>query len=233
MKSFFKIHLLFLILLSASYYSFSQNTKSNSIIEKLFLEGNKYFESNDYNQAKVKYQEVISIDSTYVDALYNLAATELNLKNQPEACLLLRKGYSLGDIKTRELIQKFCGGITYQEYMFIQDVDELPKFYYKGEITPLLVNGNRSINPKLVELFQVSYKKSKILKKAKIKDKVYLQFIIGKDGSFNCKIKQELDQELKDEIMATFNSMTTYLPAKFGGKDVGLINGHFALPIIF
>lgn len=221
------------LLLCISFSGFSQNSEKTALTDSLLLEGVEYFEAKEFGKAKERFSQVIAVDSTHKDAWYNLAVVELNLRNGLKACEMLRRGYAAGNINTRELLKKYCGGISYQEYMFIQDVEELPKFYYKGKVTPLFLDGYRKINPKLVKLFEKEFDKSTLLRDLKIDGVIKLQFIIGKDGSFNCKIKQELQEEVKKEIMNLFKTMTTYLPAQFDGKDVGLINGHFALPLSF
>ena len=99
----------------------------------MLVEGNKAFQYSDFETAKQKYESILQIDSENSDAIFNLEATELNLGNTQRAYALFQKSYSLGVFDSFDLIKQHCIRFEYTEKMFLDHVDELPKFIFKSE----------------------------------------------------------------------------------------------------
>ena len=201
-----------------------------SEIEKLLLQGNNAYQKSDFENAKVIYESIIQIDSTNKDALYNLAGTELNLGNKSSACDLLQKSYSLGDIGAYDLIKEHCDGLNYSEKMFLFQVDELPKFQYKDEFIPLIVNKTQ-LNPNYLKLIRAEIKKSKELKQIKGRASILLNVDIN--GNLITKIRGEVPEDKRELIAQLLENMTEYKPAIYMNKSVELFGGGFALPLTF
>jgi len=202
--------------------------KSN--IDKLMIEGNQAYQNSDYKTAKRHYESVIKIDSTYKDALFNLAGTELSLGNNSRARELLQKSYSLGDFGAYELIMKYCDGLKYSEKMFLLHVDELPKFKYKNDFEPIVIN-KKQINPNYTKLLESEIKNSKTLKR--IKGKIYIMLNVNIEGQLVTNIKGKISEKQKTKLDKVLKDMTEYKAAKFQGKNVGLFGGGLALPLSF
>lgn len=185
---------------------------------KLMELGNSEFTNKNFEIAKEHYKSALKINSKNRDALYNLAVVEIYLKNTDRACELFHEGYKLKDKSTREMILKYCGDVKYNDVMFLEDVDGTPQFEYKGEMFPLVVNNK--MNPKLISLFQVEAKKSKILRKHKGK-RIYVNFMmINSQGYLTCKTTKNYMKDVKPEIERIFNSIANYKPLTYEGRNV-------------
>ncbi|WP_152611407.1 tetratricopeptide repeat protein [Psychroserpens mesophilus] len=191
--------------------------------------GNKAYQKNDFENARKYYYEIIKIDSTNKDAIFNLAITELNLGNKNKSCELLQKSYKLQDSEAAKFIKEYCGEIEYNENMFYQDVDEMPKFKIDDNLYDLITE--KGINPILFDKLKVRAKKSKILRKIK-NQKIFVLFKIDKDGNFNSRTTGEnTSKEIDNELKIIFREIAEYVPCQYQKKDVGMWNG-FSLPII-
>ncbi|MEY8022171.1 tol-pal system YbgF family protein [Muriicola sp. SD30] len=202
----------------------------NSEIEKLLVQGNDAYQKSDFANAKVSYEAIIKIDSNNKDALYNLAGTELNLGNKSHACDLLQKSYSLGDIGAYDLIKEYCNELNYSEKMFLFQVDELPKFLYKNEFVPLVIN-RKELNPLYLKLIREELIKSKEFKRIKGQARILLNVDIN--GNLITKIAGEIPEDKRKLLGLLLGNMTEYKPATYMNKSVGLFGGGFALPLTF
>ncbi len=216
------------MLLLLIIFSISQTFGQESKVEKLMIDGNQAYQKSDFNTAKLKYETIIKIDSTNKDAMFNLAGIELNIGNTDQACKILQKSYSLGDFEAYDLIQQYCNGMEYSEKMFLFHVDELPKFRYKDNFEPLIVN-QKQINPNYIKLLKSEIKNSKSLKR--ISGKIYLMVNVDINGNLITNIKGEISESQKKELINALTEMTEYRPATFQEKNVGLFGGGFALPL--
>lgn len=194
----------------------------------MMIVGNQAYQNSDFETAKQNYKSIIQIDSTNKDALFNLAGTEINLGNTNLACELLQKSYSLGDFGAYDLIKEYCNGLKYSEKMFLIHVDELPKFKYKADLEPLVIN-QKQINPNFIKLLKSEIKNSKILKR--IKGKVYLMINVDVNGKLIANVKGEITKEQNTELTKVLENMTEYKPATFQRKSVGLFGGGLSLPL--
>jgi len=216
------------ILLLIILFSINQSFGQKSKIEKLLIDGNQAYQNSDFETAKQNYESIIKIDSTNNDALFNLASTELNLKNNHRACELLQKSYSFGDFGAYDLIEQYCNGLEYSEQMFLFHVDELPKFKFKTDFEPLVVN-KKQINPDYIKLLKLEIKKSKELKR--IRGKIYITLNVDINGTPIVKINGKISDAKKTELANVLKKMTEYKPAIYQEKNVGLFGGEFTLPL--
>ena len=216
------------ILLLIILFSINQSFGQESNIDKLMIAGNEAYQKSDLETAKLNYESIIKIDAINKDAIFNLAAVELNLRNTQQACQLLQKSYSLGVFEAYELIEQYCGGLEYSEKMFLFHVDELPKFKYNNNFEPLVVNKTQ-INPDYIKLLKSEIKNSKKLKR--IRGKIYLMINVGIEGELITNIKGNINESEINELTTSLRKMTEYRPAIFKGKNVGLFGGGLALPL--
>lgn len=213
-------------LLLCTSISFSQS----GAYKKILSQGNDAFLTKNYELAREKYREAFTLDSTESDALYNLAAIELQLKNLDSACKLLQRSYKLKDFGAGELIQEHCGKIEYNQYMFFQNVDSMPKFKNGEEELPLITK--TGINPELFRKFKKRIKKSSVFKELKGK-KIYVIFTIDHEGHFKSRVTgKDTSKKIDHEINRIFNELAQYVPCTYEGKKVGMWNG-YSLPITF
>jgi len=195
--------------------------------DKLMIQGDTEFTSKNYENARDYYERALGLNSKNKVTLYNLAVTELYLKNNDRACELFHEGYKLKDIKTRELILEYCGKIKYNKAMFLQDVDGIAQFEYKGKMFPLMVN--KKMNPKLISLFKTRIKKSKIFRKLKGK-RIYVNFqMINSEGYLTCRTTKNYMKDVKPEIERIFNSIANYTPLTYEGRNVDVWGMGFSI----
>lgn len=219
MKKSFSIVIFFL-----SIVAYSQQSKIN----ELLVNGNNAFQKNDFENARKYYSEIIKLDSINKDAIFNLAVTELNLGNKNRSCTLFQKSYKLQDPGVAKLIKEHCGSIEYNENMFYQDTDEMPKFTLDNKTYDIIVN--KGINPILLKQLKKRAKKSKTLRRIKGK-RIFVIFKIDRFGNFNSRVTgKNTSKEINQEIKKIFTEIAEYVPCQYKGKSVGMWNG-FALPL--
>lgn len=218
--------LIFFSLMLSTSISFSQSESYKEILKQ----GNDAFLIGNFDLAKEKYLTAYKLDSTESDALYNLAAIELRLNNMDSACQLLQKSYKLKDFGAGELIEKHCGKIEYNRYMFFQNVDSMPKFENGDE--ELLLVTKTGINPELFLKFKKNVKKSSLFRELKGR-KIFVIFTIDLEGNFKSRVTgKNTSKKIDVEINRIFNEIADYIPCQYDGKNVGMWNG-YSLPITF
>jgi tetratricopeptide (TPR) repeat protein len=218
-----KKHITIIIILF-TILGYSQESKT----KELLVNGNNAFQKNDFENARKYYSEIIKIDSINKDAIFNLAITELNLGNKNKSCELLQKSYKLQDTGVAKLIKEHCGEIEYNENMFYQDTDEMPKFKIDNDVYDLITD--KGINPILFDKLNARAKESKVLRKIK-GQKIFVIFKIDKNGNFDSRTTgKNTSKEIDNEMKEIFREIAEYIPCQYQNKNVGMWNG-FALPI--
>lgn len=208
----------------------------NTEVNKLLDEGEKAFTENNYLLAKDIYSKASELNPQNKDCWYNLAASELNLGENKNACEDFYKVYLLGDHNVIEDIKKYCPNFRKGSIMFLNDVEEKPKFIFEGKEYPLFEN--KDLNKFYLKILTKKIKNSKILmEKLSKKGKVYLQIVINKIGFFDSKIirtgADKNDVEIVNmEIMSILRNIVTYLPAKNKGENVDIWE-KWTLPLDF
>ncbi len=221
MKNLISIILLF------SSISYSQDQK------KAWLDkGNLAFSDKDFEKAREAFSAAVAIDSTYRDALFNLAVTEASLEHQDKACLLFQKCYKLKDKDVGKIIKEYCGKIDYNPIMFFEDVDVKPQIILDGKPYPILKDGK--INSTFENKIIIGLRGSRLIKTTNI-TKIYLILTVTKFGMLQCEIIRvngTASPEFRAEITRILQGISTFSPAQYQGKSVETWGGYM-LPINF
>tara|TARA_B100000949_G_C14125093_1_gene384238 strand:+ start:89 stop:763 length:675 start_codon:yes stop_codon:yes gene_type:complete len=224
MKLYFKY--LFILLFGAHGQLVAQDVK------ELMRNGYEAVQANDYNKAQSIYLKVVELDSTNMDAFYNLASIELARGNKSLACDALYKLYGLGDSEAKELILQNCGPLEYNDVMNMKDITEVPRITIKGKTYDFIIfkSGQRDINERFKRIFIQNLKKSKAFKG--YSDIIFTAFQIDKYGVIKLRIKgKNLSEKQIEELKAIYNGVGEITPAKFQDQDVGV--GYFSMPLRF
>ncbi|MBL7473789.1 tetratricopeptide repeat protein [Robertkochia sediminum] len=228
-------NLIITLFLLINFCSFSQ-TKD---VEDYFKLGNEAFQENDFETAKENYIKVIQIDEKHEDAYFNLAITELNLKESELACEHLNKSYQLGVFDAFNLIIEYCGKLSYSERMWIRDLEELPQFKKEEKVFPLFFTEptnfdyitNIKINPKFSQHLLSIIKKDKELRR--LKGRINILFHFDMNGQFAIQsINGRIKEYQKEKLEYILNNTVQLIPGKFDSKNAGIKEG-MNLPLIF
>lgn len=209
----------FLLLLFAQI-GISQSNELN----KLLIDGEAAFLANNFILAKENFTKATTLDPNNKDCWYNLAASELSLGENENACEHFYKVYLLDDSKVVKEIKEYCPNFRNGTVMSIDEVEEKPKFIVEGKEFPLFENKN--LHPLFLKILIKEFKKSKILRD-KVSGKVFIQIHVNKSNIFDGKIirvgAESKDVELvKMEIMSILRTMVSYVSAKNKGLNVDL-----------
>ncbi len=96
----------------STFYSKPQrdSIKKVNIVNYTYYEGVIFAENKNYKNALQKFDECLSLEPTFNDALYNKAVIHFNLGEKPQACEILKKLNSLNnnDADALDLINRYC-----------------------------------------------------------------------------------------------------------------------------
>lgn len=203
-----------------------------SSLNQLLIDGEKAYLANNFMAAKEIYTKAINLDMKNKDCWFNLAASELKLGENENACEHFYQAYLLGDGQAVKIIKKNCSDFRNGSIMSLSDVEEKPKFIYKGK--EYLFFENNVINPKYLNILKSNFKNSRILSQ-NFRGHLYIQFKINANDSLNLKIHgvtgdEKKVKEIEEEISSIFNTMVIYVSAKNKGVNVDLWD-RWALPI--
>jgi len=231
-----KTKILYLSIFFFTQIATSQTNIGNSTSEgeKLVAEALKALAENNFGLAKELYIKATNINPDNKDLWFNLAVAELNLNENTNACENLYKAYLLDDSEAAKLIKKYCPDFRNGTIMSLNEVEEKPKFIYKGKES-LLFDETNNLSSTYRKILVAELKKSRILKE-KAKGNIIIQININKYNVFDGKIikveAEEKDKEaVKKEILSILRNMVTYTSAKNKGNNVDLWE-KFNLPII-
>ncbi len=219
----------FILILLFSPIIYSQN----SDIDKLLISGDEAYLKSDFETAKKIYLNVTELDSVNKKAWFNLAASELNIGENENACEHLFKSYTLKNRESIKLLKQYCSGNEKYIIMSIKDVDQKPNFIYKGEAIPLFVENN--LNKKYLEVLLKEIRNAEVLKRTK--GKAFIEFHVNRNGKFDGKIIRfdapaEYRKPIEMKLLQIFTNTVTYTPAMHKGKVVEWENT-FMLPVDF
>lgn len=196
-----------------------------SEIDQLMINGEKAYLNNNFLLAKEIYTKATNLNPDDKNCWYNLAGSELKLEENDNACEHFYQAYLLNDGEALDLIKHNCPNFRNGSIMSLNDVEEKPKFIYKGKEYLFFENG--SINPKYTNLLIRRFKESKILVQ-NAKGKVFLQFKISKSDTLDLKVisvrggDQNDTEIVKKEILSILSNIVTYVSAKNKGVNVDL-----------
>lgn len=208
---------------------FTQICISQTIeVNQLLIEGEKAFAENNFLLAKEIYTKATNLGLKNKDCWFNLAVSELNLKENDNACEHFYQAYLLNDGEAFDVIKKNCPNLRNGSIMSVNDVEEKPKFIYKGE-KDLLIEGN-NLNPKYTKLLIRKFQSSRIM--SKYGGSVSIQFQINdSDGLDISKLivrgNTDKPEMLEKEVLSILNNLVVYVSAKNNGISVGLLEKYF------
>jgi tetratricopeptide (TPR) repeat protein len=182
--------------------------------------------------AKEIYSKAANLNPDDKNCWYNLAGSELKLGENDNACEHFYQAYLLNDGEVLELIKYNCPNFRNGSIMSIDDVEEKPKFIYKGK--EYLFFEKNGINPKYFDILKNKFKNSQILSQ-NFRGHLYIQFKITSNDSLDIKIYGVIGDEekvkiIKEEIVSIFATMVKYVSAKNKGVNVDLWE-KWAIPI--
>ncbi|MRX39750.1 hypothetical protein GJU43_10735 [Flavobacterium sp. LC2016-23] len=192
-------------------------------VNQLLIDGEKVFLGNDFLSAKEIYKKAVSLDSINKNCWFNLAACELKLGETDNACEHFYQAYLLNDGEALKVIKENCPNFKSDSIMWLNDVEEKPKFIYKKEEYSLVINN--SISPKYDSLLRRRFKSSNIL--SKYKGQIVIQFRVNSYNDLDLKVFRisgdpKEAEIIKKEISMILNNLVTYVSAKNKGVHVDL-----------
>ena len=224
-----KILILVLFIFNLSYSQTSE-------IDRLMLFGDRAAEGNDFASAKKLYNRIIFLDSLNKDALYKLGVAELNLKQTDSACEHMYKSFQLKNQIVAEHIKLYCQDFPQFMVYDLKEVDQKPKFIFKGEAYDLF--GENDLSKKYKEIIIKEIRNSDLLyKQVRGRGNAYITFHINKEGKFDGKVirivasDQRFNKAVEKEIIDVFQKIN-YIPANHKGRTVEISN-IYSLPIDF
>jgi tetratricopeptide (TPR) repeat protein len=222
MKLYFT--LLFLLL---SQIGISQiNQDKQLAFKKLLSQGEKAYAEQNFLLAKEIYTKVTDSISWNPEYWYNLAATELKLGENENACEAFYKIYELNHFKVIKQLREYCPNFRNETKYDIDEVDEKPKFIYKDKEYALIENN--VLNPVYKSAIKKAFQKSSILRE-KASGSIYLFIHVNNNNEFSGTFlradnKKEDNIIVKMEVMSILENTVTYISAKKDGTNVDLWN---------
>ncbi|KAF2335011.1 tetratricopeptide repeat protein [Flavobacterium daemonense] len=193
-------------------------------IDELMANGEKAYSENKFLLAKEIYSKVTNVIPNDKNGWYNLGASELELGDNENACEHFYQAFLLNDGEALKLIKTHCPNFRNGSIMSIEDVEEKPKFVYKGKEYLLIENNN--INPKFTQILVRKFQSSRFLYD-NFRGHLLVRFTVTANDSLSLEIiRVEGDEKkrpaIKAEINSIFNTMVKYVSAKNKGVNVDL-----------
>lgn len=202
--------ILFFLFTLISVYS------QNSEISKLLSDGENAYNANDYEVAKMKFREIIELDSLNNFAWFDLGIVEFSLGNKEDSCECFYKSYKLGNLDSGNMLKEICQVFRNGKIASIAYINEQPRFVKEDEDLPLFVN-NR-FNPEYEKLILKETNKSRLLKK--INARVLIGFHLNEQGFFDGNVVSNINPLTKMELIRIIQNSATYTPPKHDGLYV-------------
>ena len=205
----------------------SQNTP----LERLLSAGQRAFVGQDYSLAKKIYLQALVINPTSRDGLYNLAASELSLGETEDACAHWYQLYKQGDSSGVTHIKEFCPDFFTGKVLPFAELDEKPKFIYRGKEHFLFVD--KGLNPIYLSAFLKRFNHSNYLNKLNGISRI--SFKVNKDSKLDCYVysvgaKAADAKEMKEVIESFMRTLVVYVAGRKDGQAVDYFEQH-SLPI--
>lgn len=234
----------YILLLTSIQFSFAQSDINNNdwdhtkarikveTINRLMVNAENAYNSNDFHSAKTKYLLVTKKDSLNKDAWFNLGATELALNNLEIGCQYVLKSYYLQNDTAWEALMQFCPGFLLNGPMSSKNVDEPVKFVLDG--IQYNLTENETVNKVLVNHLKRKLIERKDLMRG-VKE-VIVAFNIDKYGQFHKDLilVKGGDKNLpKSEYILKIFENVKFIPSKYKNENVGLWKYEFKANIVF
>lgn len=206
---------------------FSQNAS----LERLLTAGQRAFEGQDYILAKKIYSQALILNPKNRDVLYNIAATELSLGESEKACDYWYQLFMTGDYSGVEYIKEYCPDYFKGKVVPFAELDEKPKFIYRGKEHPLFVG--KDLNPIYRTAFIKRFSYSNYLNKTK--GISHIGFKVNKESKLECFVysvsAKGVDADEVREVMESFmRTLVVYIAGRKDGEAVDYFETH-SLPI--
>jgi len=193
---------------------------------RLFKEGIRLFEQSDFMGALTIFSKVIAIDERDDDAHFNRGNCYIKLGDTTKACKDWNHPLLQCQISAVNLLNKYCGAnISLEKMPNIRETGQ--KIYTIVEEMPSFRNGEQAMLDFIAE--NVVYPEN--AKKKNIKGRVYVSYIIDKDGYIRePKVLRGIGGGCDEEALRVVLKMPQWNPGYHNGrpKNVQLI-----LPVNF
>lgn len=199
--------ILFFLFTLISVYS------QNQEISKLLLDGENAYNANDYDVAKMKFKEIIELDSLNNFAWFDLGVVDFSLGNKEGSCEYFYKSYQLGNLDSVNMLNENCQVFRNGKIASIAYISEQARFVKEDEDLPLFVNTR--FNPEYEKLILKETNKSRLLKK--VNARVLITFHINEQGLFDGKVLSNINPLAKMELIGIIQNSATYTPPKHDG----------------
>ena len=197
-----------------------------SNLQILVAEAEKAFVEKDYEQAKKLYLQALRLAPENKVVMFNLAATELNLGQDTQACEHFYQSYMLNNPSAMKMMTDYCPSLRGGTVVSRNSVDLPVRFLYKNKEYPLFED--KALHPKYRKLIVDELRHSKIIS-GKLNGLLQINIHINSFGKFDGKLvtiifAQNVDENLvRAEIYRIFKEAVTYVPAQKNGKNVEII----------
>lgn len=82
--------------------------ENSSRKEALYLIGNSFFYQKSFEEAISFYEQYLSTDPLHEHVLYNVAVSYLSVRDEPNACIYLRRASNMGMDQATEQMSRYC-----------------------------------------------------------------------------------------------------------------------------
>jgi tetratricopeptide (TPR) repeat protein len=217
---------LILIFLFISKVSFSQKARLDSLFSVSLVK----LENSEFVKAEEGLLKIISLDSNYVDAFYNLGVLNLKQNKNQKAIYYFQKAAKLQDIDAAKILKyELKVKLEYQDIMNLEFVDQPAIFEFENKRYELFDAKSKAIIDKII---RKKLEKSMIRKKTKYIGIVYIKIEVDKVGKIICTIQRGSgNSDIDKEIKSIYEDNVHCIPAKYDSKDVGV--GTWVMPVTF
>ncbi len=214
-------YLILILLLTSKIWGQTEETV------KIYQEGDKAFDTQDYEKARSIYSSLTKIDSLKSKPWFNLGVVELTMGNQEDGCNCIKKAYRMNHPETEKVLREYCS----EFFGFFEDVDFKPMFIHKSKEYPIFIEKQR-LNPKFLKIFQNRMESSKYLMTTLKSKRIAIFVEMTKDG-IKTRVMFVPSSERDKTLLAitdVFQSIA-YVPAKYKGKEVDILE-MWSFPLI-
>ncbi len=211
---------------SEYFYPIINGRDSIRKANKLFREGVKLFEQSDFIGALANFSKVIAIDERDDDAHFNRGNCYMKLGDTANACKDWEHPSLKCQISVVNLLNKYCGAnISLERMPTIREAGQ--KIYTIVEEMPSFRNGEKAMLDFIAE--NVVYPEN--AKKKKLHGRVYVSYIIDKDGYVrDPKVLRGIGGGCDEEALRVVLKMPNWNPGYQNGRPK---NVQFILPVNF
>jgi TonB family protein len=211
---------------SEYFYPVINGRDSMRTANKLYIEGVKLFDKEDFNGALTNFSKVIAINEEDDDAHFNRGACYMKLGDTANACRDWNFPSLRCQISAVNLLNKYCGeNISLDKMPTIKEAEQT--IYTIVEEMPSFPNGEKA----MLDFIAENVKYPDHARKKNITGRVYISFIVDKDGYVRePRILRGIGDGCDEEAIRVVQMMPQWNPGYLNGRPV---NVQFNLPILF